>query len=243
MKIHTKLLRLTLILATLVHANAWAEPFGPSWGTGGTKPVVVIDPGHGGTDEGVKGPDGGLEKVLMLELARKVEARLVPDYVVRLTRDDDYQVSLAARAGIANTSQASLIISLHAGAGFTPRSDATTIYLNSAGLPKPLPETVEGEGPLPEWQWRYQQARHRNESQRLGAFLLERLGAITAVPVVVADAFLPVLAGADTPAVLLEFGDLNGAAGEKRMSAGEWQQRTAGAIATAIRDFLSVDSR
>ena len=242
MKIHTKLTVFALLLALWGGLAVSAEP-----GPRDRRPddgaiIIVIDPGHGGADEGVKGPDGTLEKELMLELARKIEARLVPDYEVHLTRDDDYQINLADRTGVANTSRAALMISLHAGAGFTPRADTTTVYTYLAPPPKPMPDTADGELPPPEQQWQHQQTRHQKESQRLGDLLAVRLFALPSAPTVHKESGrLPVLAGADMPAVLLEFGDLNSAAGEKRLSAADWQQQSAGAIAAAVREFLTTN--
>ncbi|MEJ2641135.1 MAG: N-acetylmuramoyl-L-alanine amidase [Desulfosarcinaceae bacterium] len=238
------LLALLLRLSPDVAAEPAAEPLSGDLYSKTTPAIIVIDPGHGGADEGVKGPDGSLEKTLMLELARKIRARLVPDYDARLTRDDDYQVALTDRTGLANSIHASLMISLHAGAGFTPRSDVTTVYLNSPARPRTLPETESDDAPLPEWQWQHQQDRHQKESQQLGDLLTEKLSAMPrTAKVVTASAHLVVLAGADLPAVLLEFGDLNGAAGEKRLSDPEWQQQCAGAIASAVREFMPFQSQ
>jgi N-acetylmuramoyl-L-alanine amidase len=220
--------------------NAWTGPQVRDLLPRTPPAIVVIDPGHGGTDEGVKGPGDTLEKTLMLELAHKIRALLVPDYEVRLTRDDDYQVDLTNRTGLANSIHATLLVSLHAGAGFTPRSEATTIYLHDPTPPKALPDTESDDAPLPEWQWQHQQDRHQVDSQRLGGLLAKHLTAMPSAPKVVTEsAHLVVLAGADLPAVLLEFGDLNGTAGEKRLSDAEWQQQCAGAVTTAVREFVA----
>lgn len=239
MKIHTKLIVLSLILTCWMRVDSSAGPKPSSSPANANPAIIVIDPGHGGVDAGVKGPDGKLEKTLMLELARKIKARLVPDYEVRLTRDDDYQVSITDRTAQANSSRASLMISLHAGASFTPRAENMTIFLHEAPPREQPLDTDAGEAPLPEWQWQHQQAGHMSESQRFGDLLARQFGTLpSAPPTYIETAQLPVLAGADLPAVLVEFGDLNGAAGEKRFAEIEWQQACAGAIAAAVRDFL-----
>jgi N-acetylmuramoyl-L-alanine amidase len=236
MKIHTKLIALSLLMTCWMRVDLSAEPEPPR---STANAIIVIDPGHGGADAGVKGPENALEKSLMLELARKIKARLVPDYEVRLTRDDDYQVSLTDRTALANTSRAALLISLHAGASFTHRADTTTIYLQEGPLREPPLDSDTNEAPRPEWQWQYQQARHLSESQRLGDILAHQLGTmLSAPPISIQTAQLPILAGADLPAVLVEFDALNSAAGEKRLSETEWQQKCAGAIAAAVRNFL-----
>lgn len=239
MKIHTKLIVLSLILTCWMRADLSAETEPSRSAPSDTRTTIVIDPGHGGADAGVKGPARHLEKTLMLELARKIKARLVPDFEVRLTRDDDYQVALTDRTAQANTSRAALMISLHTGASFTPRAENMTIYLHEAPLREQVLDTDASEAPLPEWQWQHQQARHLSESQHFSDLLAGQLGTLpSAPPIFIETAQLPVLAGADLPAVLVEFSDLSGAAGEKRLSKAEWQQLCAGAIAAAVRDFL-----
>jgi N-acetylmuramoyl-L-alanine amidase len=239
MNIFTKLLFIILVLLLRLSPDIMAGPLTGNPYSKTAPATIVIDPGHGGDDEGVKGPDGSLEKTLMLELARKIRARLMPDYTVRLTRDDDYQVALTDRTGLANSIQASLMISLHAGASFTPRSDVTTVYLHNTTIPGALLDTDSDDALPPEWQWQHQQNRHQKESQQLGNLLQEKLADRLSTPkVVIASTYLVILAGADLPAVLLEFGDLNGTAGEKRLSDPEWQQQCAGAVAAAVREFV-----
>src|SRR5207244_2902907 len=83
--------------------------------TGGLR-TIVIDPGHGGEDEGVKGAGGTKEKDLVLAVARRLKAAIEGRLGVRvvLTREDDHNVALVNRAAIANNSKAALFISLHA---------------------------------------------------------------------------------------------------------------------------------
>lgn len=80
------------------------------------KPVIVIDPGHGGVDPGCIGPDGTQEKDITLAMAQTIKARLQKSgkYVVKLTRDDDRFIMLHKRVEIARRAGASLFISIHA---------------------------------------------------------------------------------------------------------------------------------
>jgi N-acetylmuramoyl-L-alanine amidase len=245
MKIDVKLILLSLLLTGWMMQTATAAPGPREAASPYTSTIVVIDPGHGGADEGVKGPTGTLEKALMLELARKIKARLVPDFQVRLTRDDDYQVSLTDRTAAANTSQATLMISLHAGASFTTQTEnSVVVYLHEPPAVAALLEPPAGDQPRPDWLWRHQQRHHLKDSQRLGHLLAHQLRNLPAASAVTQQsARLPVLAGADLPAVLLEFGDLSSVAGEGRLSGPEWQQNAADAIAEAVRLFISSGSR
>src|SRR5262245_21571210 len=93
---------------------------------GDTRPVVVIDPGHGGLDNGTTAASGETEKSIVLEFAQQLRDRLekAGKYRVVLTRTDDSFVSLPDRVRIARANKAALFISIHADA--LPRQDADT---------------------------------------------------------------------------------------------------------------------
>jgi N-acetylmuramoyl-L-alanine amidase len=79
---------------------------------------IVIDPGHGGSDPGARGPYGLLEKSVCLEVALRL-GELIEDDVrgseVIYTRSDDQSLSPQRRATTANEASADLFISIHAG--------------------------------------------------------------------------------------------------------------------------------
>jgi N-acetylmuramoyl-L-alanine amidase len=88
-------------------------------------PKIVIDPGHGGSDEGTVF-DGGTfrlaEKDVTLRLAQVVKAYLKQrGYHVTLTRDTDKELNLPARTALANRIQADLFISIHLNSIQDPR--------------------------------------------------------------------------------------------------------------------------
>jgi N-acetylmuramoyl-L-alanine amidase len=80
------------------------------------KPVIVIDPGHGGIDPGAVGAGNMLEKNLVLSVAQKVQARLEGSgrYAVVATRSRDVFISLNDRLKISRQAQSDLFISIHA---------------------------------------------------------------------------------------------------------------------------------
>ncbi len=80
------------------------------------KPVIVIDPGHGGVDPGTIAADGTQEKDVVLDYAEALREKLMKSgkYEVILTRDDDTFIMLRKRIEIARKAQGSLFISLHA---------------------------------------------------------------------------------------------------------------------------------
>lgn len=94
------------------------------------RPLVVIDPGHGGFDPGAIGQDGVREKDVTLMLAKSIRDDLVKAGRVRvaLTREDDRFLVLDERSAIARAMKAGLFISIHADSAPTPGATGATIY-------------------------------------------------------------------------------------------------------------------
>jgi N-acetylmuramoyl-L-alanine amidase len=84
--------------------------------SGDPRPLVAIDPGHGGIDTGTKGPNGELEKDIVLKFAERLRECIekAGKYRVLMTRTDDTFVPLAERVHIARNAGASLFVSIHA---------------------------------------------------------------------------------------------------------------------------------
>ncbi|WP_243368938.1 N-acetylmuramoyl-L-alanine amidase [Microvirga solisilvae] len=80
------------------------------------RPVIVIDPGHGGIDPGANAANGLFEKDLVLSFAHKLHKALEASgrYKVVMTRDKDVFISLGDRVRSARNVQADLFISIHA---------------------------------------------------------------------------------------------------------------------------------
>jgi N-acetylmuramoyl-L-alanine amidase len=95
------------------------------------RPIVVIDPGHGGRDPGAIAVSGSIaEKELTLALARELRDRLVERGRVRvaLTRDSDRYLTLEQRAGVARGLGASLFLSLHMDSAPNPLARGASVY-------------------------------------------------------------------------------------------------------------------
>lgn len=95
------------------------------------RPLVVIDPGHGGRDPGASGVSGGVrESDVTLTLARELRDRLAKGGRVRiaLTRDGDTTIALDDRAAIARRLGAGLFLSIHADSASNPQARGATIY-------------------------------------------------------------------------------------------------------------------
>ncbi len=102
---------------------------------------IVVDAGHGGHDTGTIGPNGLMEKDLVLDVAlrlgRLLETKLGADVIY--TRDDDTFIPLETRTAIANEHQADLFISVHANSSSDPSARGVeTYYLNFTSNPEAL---------------------------------------------------------------------------------------------------------
>ncbi len=102
-----------------------------------TRPLVVIDAGHGGHDPGAgsaPGPGGSggdlHEKDVTLALAKALRDRLLAGGGVRvaLTRSDDRYLALEERSGIARRLRADLFISIHADSADDGHASGATVY-------------------------------------------------------------------------------------------------------------------
>jgi N-acetylmuramoyl-L-alanine amidase len=218
--------------------------------------TIVIDPGHGGEDSGVKGPGGSLEKNVVLAIARRVKATIESRLGIRvlLTRDDDGPVDADGRAAIANNNKADLLISLHANGSPRPDTKGTWIYylsLDRAGEDALRQSQVDREV-LPVYgggsrefalvSWELAQAAHVQSSAAFAGLMDKKLRESANLQTVSVDkAGLRALAGANMPAVLIELGYLSNGDEEKRLGSSDFQSNIAQATAEAViafRDYL-----
>lgn len=216
--------------------------------------TVVIDPGHGGADDGASGPGGLKEKDLTLAVAQEL-ARLLRDRAglsAILTRGGDDGASLVARTETANRHQADLFLSIHANA--TPVGQATgaeTYFLHVDATDEAartvaaiendatgLRERGQAGGPLEIVLWDLAQQQYLDESSRLAEVVQAELNALAGIRSRgVKQANFLVLRGATMPAILVEVGFLSNPAEERRMRNAEFQRATAEAIFRAILAF------
>ena len=100
----------------------------------GGKPMLVIDPGHGGVDVGAAGPHGEQEKTIVLEFARALKAKLEANGKLRvaLTRNEDAFMALDERVRVARQAGAELFLSIHADTLAEPSVEGATVYTVSA---------------------------------------------------------------------------------------------------------------
>ena len=114
------------------------------------KPVIVIDPGHGGHDSGAM-KNGAVEKDVVLAfskvLKQKIEA--AGRFKVHMTRDTDEFIELGERVAIAERANASLFIAVHADyAGGNSQARGATIYSLRDSTATALKRSAKGDGVL-----------------------------------------------------------------------------------------------
>jgi len=95
-----------------------------------TRPLVVIDAGHGGVDPGAIGPNGLREKDVTLKVAKAIRDELLASGRVRvaLTRNDDRYLILRERYGVARRLKGDLFISIHCDSTGSENATGATAY-------------------------------------------------------------------------------------------------------------------
>jgi N-acetylmuramoyl-L-alanine amidase len=220
--------------------------------------VVVIDPGHGGEQEGAISPAGEKEKDLALAIARRIGARLRKQGAkVVLTRTGDISVPLANRAAIATAIRADVFVSVHlnsmptaeqrrhhAGvetyflsAGATDASAKAVAARENADRLAGEPE-IDPADPVAAILSDLEDQDALAGSSRLAYAVHDRLvGALGAEDRGVKQAPFYVLAGARMPAVLLEVGFISHAAEAALLRTAQYQERIAAAVAAGVAAF------
>ena len=99
------------------------------------RPLVMLDPGHGGKDPGAIGVSGTFEKHVAEAAAAELQRQLLASnrYRVELTRGHDVFIPLEDRVGIAEGRQAALFVSVHADALHDPLVRGASVYTLSDG--------------------------------------------------------------------------------------------------------------
>jgi N-acetylmuramoyl-L-alanine amidase len=216
--------------------------------------AVVIDPGHGGDEEGARGPTGLLEKEVTLDIARRVRGLLGGDEgtEVILTREDDRRVALDDRTAIANHARADLFVSIHCNS--SPRDSAQgaeTYFLSYQATdddaralaalennPLQIDQGVSGQSGLDLVLWELAQSAFLKESSDLAETIQDRLNdALRVRNRGIKQAPFRVLMGATMPAVLVEVAFISSPAEEQRLREAAFKDQIAASIAESIRAF------
>jgi N-acetylmuramoyl-L-alanine amidase len=206
-----------------------------------TNRVVVIDPGHGGSNQGTTSVlDGAHEKEFTLDWAERLGSLLSSNgWEVFLTRTDDIELPLSSRVAFAEEHQADLFISLHFNSAAPDREQAglETYCLTPTGMPSTLTREYEDNAALVFTNNAFD-AENLQYALRLHRGLLQIEG--LADRGVRRARFLGVLRGQNRPAVLLEGGYLSNPKEAKRIADPAYRQLLAEAVAAALQSEAGI---
>lgn len=223
------------------------------------RPVIVIDPGHGGIDPGAAAHTGVAEKDLVLDFARLLKERLDAQgrYRVLLTRDTDVFVSLGDRVRAARSAKADLFISIHADSisgeqnvrgltvytGSERASDADSARLAdrenrsdaAAGV-----ESVETPDEIMDILQELTLRETRTFSHGFAARLVAELDSVARLNKNPRrEAGFRVLRAHDVPSVLVELGYLSSRQDLDLLMSDEWRGKMVAAMSVAIDRFFA----
>jgi N-acetylmuramoyl-L-alanine amidase len=216
---------------------------------------IVIDPGHGGHDTGTIGPNGLLEKDLVLDVSKRLgkllEARLGAEVV--FTRRDDTFIPLETRTSIANQEQADLFVSVHANSSHDPDARGVeTYYLNFTSSPEALEvaarENAASDKSIHELQDLVKKIALKEkieESREFAADVQQSLhSGLSAKTAGIRDrgvkkAPFVVLIGANMPSILAEISFISNPGDEKRLKGPEYRQRIAESLYRGISRYVN----
>ena len=206
--------------------------------------AIIIDPGHGGTDDrGCESSTGLLEKDLVLALAKQLSAISKPQGIpVYLTRQTDTKKTHFERIQVAKRNQGQLFLSLHCNASFSPHEKGIKIYLNNLKGYLRFPSSRGGGASSVQTGQRLKilaQADFLKQSQDFAHTLQTELNFLTETPVEIIE--LPLVALSETymPAVLLELGYLSNVEDLEKLSNVEYITDVAEAIVRAFQRYIS----
>jgi N-acetylmuramoyl-L-alanine amidase len=261
---HSKRVRLTIVLGAIAEIPADSLEITGSLSPpalpavlpqfSGGKPLIVIDPGHGGIDPGAVSASGTKEKDVVLAFAKALQLALLANgrVDVVLTRDGDTFLPLAARVDAARAKQADLFIAVHADTVNEHAVHGTTLYLLSDKASDAEAEALAQKenraddiggvdlkaqnSSIVDVLVNLTQRESKNRAAMFAASAVEQLRpdtAFTGQPL--RSAGFVVLKAPDVPSVLVELGYLSNKGDEKNLLEEGWRTRVAEAFAAAVQ--------
>jgi N-acetylmuramoyl-L-alanine amidase len=232
----------------------------PEANGGDPRPLVVLDPGHGGIDTGTKGPSGELEKDIVLDFAQRLRQRVEKSgkYRVAMTRSDDTFVPLADRVQIARNAGASLFVSIHADAlphGEGDAQGASVYTLSETASDSEAARLAEKENradviagvdlktepdDVADILIDLAQRETKSFSAQFAHKLVGEMKAATRLhKTPLKSAGFRVLRAPDVPSVLVELGYVSNRQDLQSLLSDHWRNRTADSIAQAIDTYFA----
>ena len=224
------------------------------------RPLIVLDPGHGGIDNGTRAASGEQEKSIVLEFSLLLRDHIEKSgkYRVVMTRTDDTFVPLAERVSMARSRQAGLFVSIHADALARGDGDAqgATIYTLSErasdAAAARLAESENGADAIAGLDLSaepddvadilFDLARRETKTfsvQFARGLVTEMRNATRMHKDPMRSAGFRVLKAPDVPSVLVELGYVSNRGDLKSLTSEAWRNRTAASIAKAIDTYFA----
>jgi N-acetylmuramoyl-L-alanine amidase len=216
---------------------------------------IVIDAGHGGHDTGTIGPNGLLEKDVVLDVAKRLgrllESRLGSEVIY--TRQDDTFIPLETRTAIANRERADLFISIHANSSHDADARGVeTYYLNFTSSPEALEvaarENAVSEKSIHELQDLVKKIALKDkidESREFAGDVQESLYGGLALNNAgirnrgIKKAPFIVLIGANMPSILAEISFVSNPTDERKLETSEHRQRIAESLYRGVSKYVN----
>ncbi|HHN66710.1 MAG TPA: N-acetylmuramoyl-L-alanine amidase [Thermopetrobacter sp.] len=239
-------------------ATAAKDTIAPPLPAASRRPLIVIDPGHGGKDPGAIGWRGMREKKVVLLFARALRDALSRGgrYRVRLTRDSDRFLSLAQRVAIARAAGADLFVSIHADKFRSAVARGMSVYtLSEEASDEEAAELARKENAADvidgiDLGAANEEVRDilidlalRETSNRSVFFARSLMGRVKSVTRVrkkaVRSADFRVLRNPEVPAVLVELGYISNRVDARNMLSAAWRAKVSKAMARAIESYFA----
>jgi N-acetylmuramoyl-L-alanine amidase len=227
---------------------------------GDSRPIIVLDPGHGGIDFGTVASSGVMEKSIVLDFALLLRDQIekAGKYRVVMTRTDDSFIPLVDRTRMARIRQAALFISIHADAlrkGEGEAQGATIYTLSETASDAEAARLAENEnradviagidlshesGDVADILIDLAQRETKAFSVQFAKALvgdMKKVARMHKHPL--KSAGFKVLKAPDVPSVLIELGYVSSKGDLAQLTSSAWQGRTAGAIVQAVDSFFN----
>lgn len=223
--------------------------------------IVALDPGHGGEDPGAIGRGGTREKDVVLQIARRLKARIdrQPGMRAYLTRDGDYFVPLHVRVQKARRVRADLFVSIHADAWIKPSARGSSVFaLSERGATSTAARWLADKenaadliGGINLGSHDRQVARvlldlsttaQINDSLKIGRHVLDQLKTIGRLHKPhVEQAGFAVLKAPDIPSILVETAFISNPEEERLLRSSAHQEKLAAALLAGIENYFAAN--
>ena len=217
------------------------------------KPVIVIDPGHGGHDPGAIGVRGTKEKTITSAAAKELQRQLLATkrYKVMVTRSGDIYVDHEERLRIARAGGADLFISIHADSAGSKTARGASVYTLADRAKNRSKRIVNNQNwimdvdlteqtdPVGDILVDLAQRKTETQSEQFADLLLKNLGGSTKL---IGNSHRRagyfVLLAPDVPAILLELGFLSNAQDEKLLNSASHRKKVLRSVTRSINSYF-----